>query len=270
MTVLSMILVDSHCHLDRLKTDDEHSLAGYLSEAGQQNVAHLLCVAINLEAWPAMCKQVEAYAQVSLSVGVHPSEYEGEDPTVERLVSLANSDPRVVAIGETGLDYHYGEGEQLDLQRQRFRRHIQAAREVGKPLIVHTRDAREDTIAILREEGAERVGGVMHCFTESWEMAEQALELGFYISFSGIVTFKNDDSLREVARRVPQERLLIETDSPYLAPVPMRGKPNQPAYVRYVAEKIAEVRGDSLEQVAAYSTANFFRLFSEARQRRAA
>ncbi len=262
----AMKLIDSHCHLDRLKTDAEHTLLAYLEAAAEESVEHLLCVSINLEAWPSMRDLVEDYENVSISVGVHPSEQEGEDPTADRLIELASSNDRIVAIGETGLDYYYGKDEAIPVQQQRFREHIRAANAVNKPIIVHTRDARKDTIAIMSEEGADRCRGVMHCFTESWEMAKQALDLGFYISFSGIVTFKNADELREVARKVPQDRLLIETDSPYLAPVPRRGKPNQPAYVRYVAEKIAEIRGDSLEAVAEYSSENFYQLFQQVRR----
>jgi TatD DNase family protein len=203
---------------------------------------------------------------VAVSVGVHPNEgvdgAQVSEPTVEGLLALAD-DARVVAIGETGLDYHYGHGD-LDWQRTRFRTHIRAARACGKPLIIHSRDAPQDTIRILREEGAEAVGGVLHCFTETWEMARQGLDLGFYVSFSGIVTFKNAGPLRDVARQVPLDRLLIETDSPYLAPVPFRGKPNEPRLVPYVASCIADVRDIPVAEVAATTTFNYFALFGQA------
>ncbi|MFZ0791843.1 MAG: TatD family hydrolase, partial [Chromatiaceae bacterium] len=200
---------------------------------------------------------------VSVSVGVHPGQEPDEaghiEPSLDDLVALAD-DRRVVAIGETGLDYYHGRGD-LGWQRERFRVHIAAARACRKPLIIHTRDAREDTIRILREEQAQEVGGVLHCFTETLEMAEQGMDLGFYVSFSGIVTFRNAADLREVASRVPLDRLLIETDSPYLAPVPHRGKPNEPRLVAHVAACIAELRGLSVEALAALTSANYFRLF---------
>lgn len=253
-------LVDSHCHLDRLAFDQiEGGLAGALAAAQAAGVGHFLCVSINLEAYPAMRKLVDPYPQVSVSVGVHPTDNHDQAPDLDQLTQLA-LDERVVAIGETGLDYYYG-GEQKERQQTLFRLHIQAARAVNKPLIVHTRDARADTLAILGEEGGSSASGVMHCFTEDWDTARQALDLGFYISFSGIVTFRNAESLRDVARRVPADRLLVETDSPYLAPVPKRGKTNQPAYVRYVAECVAELRGISFEDLARTTTENYFRLF---------
>ncbi len=257
------MLIDSHCHLDRLKVSEEpEGLASVMQRAWEAGVEGFLCVGINLERWPEMLEATAPFNDVWLSVGVHPSETEGEEPTVERLVELAAT-PRVVAIGETGLDYYWGRDEEArEIQRARFRTHIAAARRTGKPIIVHTRDAREDTIAILREAGAAEAGGVMHCFTETWEMARQALDLGFYISFSGIVTFRNAEALREVVRKMPADRILVETDSPYLAPVPMRGKPNEPAWVRYVAECVAEVRGESLEALAEATTRNFHTLFT--------
>jgi TatD DNase family protein len=257
---MSSYLVDSHCHLDRLELSKyQNGLVGALDAAQKNNVGHMLCVSIDLEAYPAMLEQVRPFDQVSVSVGVHPNERDGEEPTVEGLVELAK-DKKVVAIGETGLDYFRSEGD-LDWQRERFMVHIEAAKQTQKPLIIHTREARTDTLDIMKNEHAEQAGGVMHCFAEDWETARRALDLDFYISFSGIVTFKNAESLREVAMKVPLERILIETDSPYLAPVPYRGKPNEPAYVLYVAEKIAELRGLSLEQVAEITTDNFNRLF---------
>lgn len=254
------MFIDSHCHLDRLdlsRHDNDFSL--FVSDTLKQQVSHMLCVSIDLESYPAMLALVDEYPQISVSVGVHPNDKDRKEPTVDELVSLAEH-PKNVAIGETGLDYFRTEGD-LEWQRERFRTHIQAAKEAGKPLIIHTREAREDTISILRQEQAEQVGGVMHCFTETWEMAEQALALGFYISLSGIVTFKNADDLREVAKKVPLDRLLIETDSPYLAPVPFRGKPNEPEYVKQVAETIAELRNMDVQALAKITSDNYHRLF---------
>ena len=256
-------LIDSHCHLDRLelsKYDGELSLA--LEKAKENGVGHMLCVSIDLDAYPAMLEKVQQFPEVSVSVGVHPNETDGVEPTVEQLVELANND-KVVAIGETGLDYFRSEGN-LEWQRDRFRVHIEASKQTKKPLIIHTREAKVDTLAIMQQEKAEDAGGVMHCFAEDWETAKKSLDLGFYISFSGIVTFKNATDLQEVAKKVPLDRMLIETDSPYLAPVPNRGKPNEPAYVLYVAEKIAELRNLSLDKVAELTTKNYHQLFSRA------
>lgn len=254
-------LVDSHCHLDRLdlsKYDGDLDVA--LKKAKENNVGQLLCVSIDLEAYPAMLELVRPYPEVSVSVGVHPNQSECEEPTVEGLVKLAQ-DEKVIAIGETGLDYFRSDGD-LDWQRDRFRVHIKASRQTGKPLIIHSRNAREDTLTIMENEQAEEAGGVMHCFAEDWKTAKRALDLGFYISFSGIVTFNSAESLRDVARKVPLDRILVETDSPYLAPMPFRGKPNEPAYVLHVAEKIAALRSLSFEEVAEITTENFNRLFT--------
>jgi TatD DNase family protein len=257
------MLVDSHCHLDRLNLKRyDGRLDRLIEETRDAGVGHMLCVSIDLEHYPTMRSLVDPYPDVSVSVGVHPNERHRRDPAPEELVELA-ADPRNVAIGETGLDYYRSEGD-LGWQRTRFRTHIAAARACAKPLIVHTRDARDDTIRILREEQARDVGGVLHCFTETWEMAKQALDLGFYISFSGIVTFSNADDLRGVAAKVPLDRLLIETDAPYLTPVPYRGRPNEPRFVAQVAACIAEVRDTDVSEVAAVSRANFFRLFKAA------
>ncbi|MEA3638567.1 MAG: TatD family hydrolase [Lamprobacter sp.] len=257
------MFVDSHCHLDRVDLAPYNGDFGaMLARAGEEGVRHMLCVCIDLEHYDAMRRLVSPYPNVSVSVGVHPNEPGADEPSLETLLQLG-ADPEVVAIGETGLDYHYNEGD-LDWQRERFRVHIQVARRLAKPLIIHTRDARTDTIAVMREAGADAAGGVMHCFTETWEMAQQALDLGFYISFSGILTFKNAASLREVARAVPLERLLIETDSPYLAPVPHRGKKNEPGFLSHVAAQVAELRGLSVEALAERTTENFFRLFAGA------
>ncbi len=254
------MLVDSHCHLDMLDLAPfGGSIDGVLAAAHELDVGQFLCVSINMEDYPAMLKIAESHEQVLASVGLHPNERGGHDPEVDELVELARHS-KVVAIGETGLDYFRSEGD-LDWQRERFRRHIAAAKRSGKPLIIHSRDAKEDTLKILDEEHASEAGGVMHCFTGDLDMAERAMALNFYISFSGIVTFKSARELQEVALEMPLERMLIETDCPYLAPVPHRGKPNQPAYVRHVAEFIAELRGESYEHIAGATSSNFERLF---------
>ena len=257
------MLVDSHCHLNRLKLENGETLDDVIALARNRDVEHMLCVSVTLDEFPAMRAAVSKYPDVSVSCGVHPLDLE-TPYAIETLRELAN-DSSVVAIGETGLDYYYS-NETIAIQQQSFRHHIQVARELKKPLIIHTRDAREDTLAILREEKANEVGGVMHCFTESLEMAEAAMALGFMISFSGIVTFKNADALREVVLNVPLEKMLIETDSAYLAPVPYRGKSNRPSYVKEVAEYIALLKGVSYEQLAQITTENFYRVFYLARK----
>lgn len=249
--------VDSHCHLDFPELAGE--LPDVLSRMRENAVTHAMCISVDLPAWPAVVRIAQAHENLYATVGVHPDYPDTIEPTVADLVAKAAT-PKVVAIGETGLDYYRLEGD-LAWQRERFRRHIRAARETGKPLVIHTRAAAADTLAIMREERAGEVGGVMHCFTETWEFAQAALDLGFHISFSGIVTFKNAVELKEVARRVPLERMLIETDSPYLAPVPYRGKRNQPAYVRHVAEEVARLRGVPCETIGSATSSNFFRLF---------
>ena len=251
------MLVDSHCHIDFPE------LAGQLEAVFElmrvNRVDRALCVSVTLEDFPRVRKLAEIHPHIYASVGVHP-DYEGvATVTVGELVALADH-PKVVAIGETGLDYFRLKGD-LEWQRDRFRTHIRAARDCGKPLIIHTREAAADTLRIMREEGAGEAGGVMHCFTESWEVAEAAMGMGFHISFSGIVTFKNAKALKEVARRVPLENMLVETDAPYLAPVPHRGKTNQPGYVRHVAEEIARLKGVTLDQVAKVTTDNCYKLF---------
>jgi len=257
------MLVDSHCHLDRLDLEPFGGrMEGVLDTAREQGVGHFLCVSINMEDYPAMFRIAEAHEQISASVGLHPNEQGGHDPDTDELVELATH-PKVVAIGETGLDYFRSEGD-LDWQRDRFRRHIAAAKVSGKPLIIHSRDAKEDTLEILEAEGASEVGGVMHCFTGDWDMAQRAMDLNFYVSFSGIVTFKSAQVLQDVATKMPPDRMLVETDCPYLAPVPHRGKPNQPAFVRHVAEFVAGLRGETYEQVAANTTENFKNLFRDA------
>jgi TatD DNase family protein len=251
------MFVDSHCHINFPE------LVGRLPEVleamAANRVTHALCISVNLPELPSVLEIAAENPNIYASVGVHPDYEDTPEPSVETLTALSRRE-KVVAIGETGLDYFRVTGD-LEWQRDRFRTHIRAARECGKPLVIHTRSAAADTLAIMREERADEAGGVMHCFTESWDVAQGALDLGFYISFSGIVTFKNAQELKDVARRVPLERMLIETDSPYLAPVPFRGKQNEPAYVRYVAEEIARLRGISREDVAAATSANFFGLF---------
>lgn len=263
---MSAFLVDSHCHLDCLKLKNwENGLDGALDEAKNLGVGHFLCVSITWEKYPAMLALVEDKSNVSVSVGVHPNEKNKHDPSVAELVELASASDKVVAIGETGLDYFRSEGD-LEWQRDRLRRHIAAAKQLKKPLIIHNRESSPDTLRILKEEGADEVGGVMHCFVENWEIAKQAMELNFYISFSGIVTFKSATELHEVASRLPMDKMLVETDAPYLAPVPFRGKVNQPGYVRYVAEHIAALRNTSVEEIAERTTENFFALFKSAKQ----
>ena len=256
------MLVDSHCHLDFPELNAD--LAGVLARMGANGVTHALTISTTLATFPAVRRVADAGPNVWCSAGVHPDERGDErEVTLDDLLAMA-ADDKVVAIGETGLDYFRTEGD-TEWQRERFRTHIRAARRVRKPLVVHTRAAAEDTLRIMREEGAEEAGGVMHCFTESWEVAEAAMAMGFHISFSGIVTFKNAVALKEVARRVPIDRMLVETDSPYLAPVPHRGKPNQPAFVKHVAEEVARLRGAAFEEVARATSDNFFRLFRHAR-----
>jgi len=253
--------IDSHCHINF------PDLAGKLPEVFElmaaNQVSHALCISVELEKFPEILALAEAHPNVYASVGVHPDHEDCTEPTVAQLVALADH-PKVVAIGETGLDYFRLTGD-LEWQRERFRTHIRAARACRKPLVIHTRSAADDTLRIMREEQAGEAGGVMHCFTESLAVAEAAIEMGFYISFSGIVTFKNATALREVAAAIPLERMLIETDSPYLAPVPHRGQTNQPGFVKHVAEEIARVRGMTVEAVGEATTHNFFRLFSAAR-----
>lgn len=254
-------LVDSHCHLPLLDTGRE--IAHYLATAAQVGVTHALCVGVDLESFPAVLALARQFPNVWASVGIHPNAgTEVREADAEEICAIA-ADPRVVAIGETGLDY-YRERDRIAVQQMRFRAQIQAARAAGKPLVIHTRNAAADTLRLMKEERAAEVGGVMHCFVEDWATAAAALDLGFYISFSGIVTFKNAAELRDVARRVPLDRLLVETDAPWLAPVPHRGKPNEPAFVRHTAEFLADLRGEDYATFAAATTRNFFALFRAA------
>ncbi|WP_288392832.1 TatD family hydrolase [uncultured Herbaspirillum sp.] len=254
--------IDSHCHINF--PDLAARLPEIFGKMAENQVSHALCVSVDLPDFPQVLALAEQYPNVYASVGVHPDYEDTPEPSLEELVRLADH-PRIVAIGETGLDYYRLQGD-LEWQRERFRTHIRASRATGKPLIIHTRSASEDTLRILREEGASPaaggVAGVMHCFTESREVADAAIELGFYISFSGIVTFKSAKDLQQVARTIPLERMLIETDSPYLAPVPFRGKTNEPGYVRHVGEFIADLRGISAAEVARQTSDNFFKLFA--------
>ena len=251
------MFVDSHCHLDFPELADD--LPAVLEAMRLAKVTHALCISVELPDWPRVHALAQAHGNLYATAGVHPDYPDSAEPTVERLCELA-ARPKVVAIGETGLDYCRLDGD-LGWQRNRFRTHIRAARESGKPLVIHTRSAAADTLALMREERAGEAGGVMHCFTETWEVASAAIDLGFYISFSGIVTFANARALKDVAMKVPLDRMLIETDSPYLAPVPFRGKRNHPALVVHVAAEIARLRGLPVEDVAQATSRNFFTLF---------
>jgi TatD DNase family protein len=254
------MLVDSHCHIDF--PDLAERLPELLSRMQTNGVGYAVCIGVNLEDFPRVIALAEAHPQLYATVGVHPEYTDAEEPDLARLLKLADH-PKVIAIGETGLDY-YWQKDKPEWQRARFRTHIRAALACNKPLVIHTRESADDTLRLLEEEGAQAVGGVMHCFTENWEIAKRALDLGFYISFSGIVTFKNALVIKDVAKKTPLNRVLVETDSPYLAPVPYRGKQNQPSYVLHVAEEIARLRGISLDEVASATTENFFRLFKTA------
>ncbi len=254
------MLIDSHCHLNFPELLE--NLPAIKQAMHDNGVGYALCISVTLPDFPQVLALAETNDNFYASVGVHPDYENIEEPTLQRLLTLANH-PKIIAIGETGLDYFRLTGD-LEWQRMRFRTHIRAAIACGKPLVIHTRNAAEDTLRIMREENAQQIGGVMHCFTENLDTALQAIELGFYISFSGIVTFKNAVTIKEVARQVPLDRILVETDSPYLAPVPYRGKTNQPSYVKHVAEEVAKLRGISFEEVSKATTENFFRLFKHA------
>lgn len=255
-----MELTDTHCHLDRLDlTPYQGDLNKALKHADEQGIKHFLCVCITLDDFPAMLALTKPYPHIHATVGLHPNEEIAKEPTAEYLYQLAQ-DEKVIGIGETGLDYYRSTGD-LKWQQDRFREHIRAAKVLKRPIIVHSRQAKADTIRILQEENASDVGGIMHCFTEDWAMAQQALDLNFHISFSGIVTFKNAKEIQQVARQVPLDRMLLETDSPYLAPEPHRGKTNEPAYVRHTAEFIASMRGIDSVELAARTTSNYLKLF---------
>jgi len=252
------MFIDSHCHLNLL-AEEEGGLDAVIAQAKDNNVDHILCISIDKASCHDVINIAESYPDITASVGIHPNVDQQENFTVDELSSLASHD-KVIAIGETGLDYFRSEGD-LEWQRDRFRTHIEVGKQLKKPLIIHTREARDDTMDILEQEGAEQAGGIIHCFTENWDTAQRALDIGFYVSLSGIVTFKNAVELQEVAKKLPLDRILIETDAPYLAPVPHRGKTNKPAFVKHVAEFLAELRGDSVENIAQATTENFHRLF---------
>lgn len=256
------MFIDSHCHLDKLKLDEfDGSIEQVLAKAKQAGVQQMLCIGVTLEDYPSMRDLVAPYPEVAISCGVHPL-YIAKHALVKEQLANYVGDEQVVAVGETGLDYFY-DPDSKAVQQESFAYHIELANEVDKPLIIHTRDAREDTLGLLRDGGAERCGGVLHCFTESYEMARKAIEdLDFYISISGIASFRNASELRDVVKKLPLDKLLIETDSPWLAPVPHRGKQNQPAYVADVAKCVADIKGVTLAEVAASTTANFFKLFN--------
>lgn len=251
------MLVDSHCHLDFPELFDR--LDQVIDSMKNARVAAALCIGVSLEGLPRIMGMAETHKNIFATAGVHPEHREGTEPDVETLARLGSHE-RVLGIGETGLDYYWHK-DRPEWQRERFRVHIRAAREIDKPLIIHTREAAEDTLRIMREEGAQEVGGVMHCFTETLAVAEEALSLGFHISFSGIVTFKNAKQIKEVARAMPIDKILVETDAPYLAPVPYRGKANEPAYVRYVAEEIAAIKEMGIPEIERATSENFCRLF---------
>ena len=254
------MFVDSHCHLNMLDLKPyKGDLGALIEKAKIEGVEHILCVGVDLVHVQTIIEIAERFKNVSASVGLHPSEKVNHEPTTLEIIELADH-PKVVAIGETGLDYYYNNSG-LQIMRDRFRSHIQAALKLRKPLIIHSRSASVDTMQIMQEEDAKMVRGVMHCFTESWDMAKQALELGFYISFSGIVTFKNAANVAEVAKKTPLEKMLVETDAPYLTPVPYRGKKNEPQYVRYVAEHIADLKNIAVDEIARKTTENYFNLF---------
>jgi TatD DNase family protein len=257
------MLVDSHCHLNFIDLAEfNNDLDQVIVKATENGVEHFLCVCVELADYPRLCQIAEAYSNISISVGLHPNSEIESEPSASQLVELAKH-PACIAIGETGLDYYRTETTAAqDQQRARFRAHIQAAITSTKPLIIHTRQAAEDTLVLMKEEKAEDIGGVMHCFSENWEIAKRALDMNFYISLSGIVSFKNATVLHDVAKKVPIDRLLIETDSPYLAPVPFRGKQNHPALVKYVAQALSELRQVSYEEIARQTTANFYRCFN--------
>ncbi|WED44223.1 TatD family hydrolase [Legionella cardiaca] len=257
------MLVDSHCHLNFIDlTDFNNELANVIIAAKENDVKHFLCVCVELSDYPILCKLADKYTDISISVGLHPNSAVAREPDVRTLCQLAEH-PACIAIGETGLDYYRTESVQAqEQQRERFRTHIHAALSSSKPLIIHTRQAAEDTLLLMREERASEVGGVMHCFAEDWDIAQRALDLNFYISLSGILTFKNATNLHEVAKKVPMNRLLIETDSPYLAPVPYRGKQNHPALVKHVAMALSELRQVTYEEIAQQTTDNFYRCFN--------
>ncbi len=257
------MLVDSHCHLDRVDlTHHQNSLAEVLSAAQHRGVSAFLCVCISAENKDQVLAIADSFPSVVASVGTHPSNVDEKAISPEELIIWADH-PRVVALGESGLDYHYTR-DSAQVQQESFKSHLLAGAQLDLPVIVHTREAKADTLNLIRTYGSPESAGVMHCFTEDWDMAKAAMDLNYMISISGIVTFRNAEALRDVVKKMPMDRLLVETDSPYLAPIPFRGKPNVPQYVREVADYIAELKGVSVEQLAEQTTANFLRLFKRA------
>jgi len=257
------MLIDSHCHLDRLDLSPyDGNLAAALEAARTQGIHRFLCIGVSLNNREAVLEIARSHADVSASVGIHPCDVESGIAQPAQLVEWGR-DPQVVALGETGLDYHYAEQTKA-LQQESFALHLEAGARAGLPVVVHTREAREDTLGLIRESGSEKHAGVLHCFTETWDMARRAMDMNYYISISGIATFRNAAELRETVKKLPLDRLLVETDSPYLAPVPYRGKPNEPKYLRQVAEWVAELKGISLEALAEVTSENFYRLFPKA------
>ncbi len=258
------MLIDSHCHLDRLNlSKHKDSLDNALQAAREQGVKHFLCISISVDNRAEVLRIAEQYPDVAATVGVHPLDVDSGTVSLEQLCDWARA-PKIVGIGETGLDYYYSE-ESKAVQQESFAVHLQAASQEGLPVVVHTRNAKEDTLAAIKAYGSEASAGVLHCFTEDWDMAKRAIDLNYCISISGIVTFKNAESLRDVVRKVPMDRLLVETDSPYLAPVPFRGKPNEPQYVKKVAEYVAELKGVDYETLIRVTSENYFRLFPKAK-----
>lgn len=259
------MLIDSHCHLDRLKLDPYGGdLSAAIAAAHARGIQQMLCIGISLENIQTVIDIAQTHPSVVASVGVHPCDVKEGAATAEQLINWA-SQPKVVALGETGLDYHY-ETESKAIQHDSFALHLRVGKQIGLPVVVHTREAKTDTLALIKEHGSLEHSGVLHCFTEDWDMAKAALDLNYYISISGIVTFKTAEQIRDVVRNMPLDRLLVETDSPYLAPIPYRGKPNEPKYVREVAQFVADVRGIPLEELAERTTENFYRLFGKAKQ----
>jgi len=255
------VLVDSHCHLDRLATNE--SLEIKLNAARERGISAMLCVCISEENRDRVLEIANSHDDVFASVGAHPCDVDDKPLSVDELIAWSKMSDKVVALGESGLDYYHST-DFVEMQKQSFIAHLQAGKELKLPVIVHTRSAQDDTLSLIDQHACRDTSGVLHCFTESWEMAKAALDMNYYISMSGIVTFKNARDLKEVAKNVPLDRLLVETDSPYLAPVPYRGKPNEPKFVREVAEYVAELRGISFEALAEQTTKNFYALFNKA------
>jgi TatD DNase family protein len=265
------MLIDSHCHLDRINLDRyDGQLAKAIAAANERGIQQMLCIGVSLENIQTVIDIAQAHPCVVASVGVHPCDVKEGTATAEQLIQWA-SQAKVVALGETGLDYYYKteghyETESKELQHESFAMHLSVGKKLGLPVVVHTREAKADTLALIKEHGSLESSGVLHCFTEDWDMAKAALDLNYYISISGIVTFKNAEQIRDVVRNMPIERLLIETDSPYLAPIPYRGKPNEPKYVREVAQFVADLKGMSIEKLGEHTCENFYRLFNKAKQ----